>query len=104
MCLGGAIFPWLLLIVFLLWPSVIWLSLVLAGLVLPDVSRPLALQIELVDLGGNRPPGMQSELVVSDVCRPLVVVPGDSKQVAGGAVAQEMAFRWDRAVLLVGCC
>jgi hypothetical protein len=49
----GAIWYWLLLIVFLYQPLAIWLSLVLPGLVVPGNSRPLGLQVELVVPGCN---------------------------------------------------
>lgn len=49
------------------------MSLVLAGLVVSDGSRPLRLHVELVIPGGSRFPGMQAELVVPDGFRPLVV-------------------------------
>ena len=43
----------LLLIVFLHWPLATWLSLVLVGLVVPDDSRHLGLQIELIVQSGS---------------------------------------------------
>ena len=45
----------------------------LAGLVVPDGSRPLGLQIELVGPDGTRPPVTLTELVIPDDFKPLGV-------------------------------
>ena len=74
---GSAILPWLLLKLFLYWPLVLWLSLALAGLLVPGGSKPLGLQVELVApngshwslvvLGHSRPPREQAALVICSV-------------------------------------
>jgi hypothetical protein len=67
----GARLPWLLLIVFLYWPLVFYLSLVFSILVVPNVSRPLGIQVELVVLSVSSPLELQVELVVPGSSRPL---------------------------------
>lgn len=84
--------PWFLLIVFLCWYLAIWLSLVLAGLIVPVESRLLVLQVELIvpevsmhlrlklELivpGACSLPEMQAELAVPDGFRMLFVPGGD---------------------------
>jgi hypothetical protein len=43
-------------------------------LVVPDISRPLGLQIILVFPGGNRLPQMQAEMIVHYAFRHLVIL------------------------------
>jgi hypothetical protein len=101
------ILSWLLLILFLHWPFVIWLSLGLSGLVVPDSSSPLGLKVDLV-LCGSRPPGMQAELMfpVLTLAFCHLVVPRDSSPlwlqvsgIAGRGLHQKMKPREDRADL-----
>lgn len=118
----------------------IWLTLVLAEqiepdetrhlglhivLVVPDINRPLELQVVLAALGGIRLPRMQAEqvdldgfrllvvldqnrllgmhveLVVPGSCRTLFVLGYNSFQDIGGVVAEEMECRRGREKLSI---
>lgn len=59
------------MIVSLCWPLALWLSLGLAGLEVPDGSRPLGIKIEFVTLSGTRLLCIQAKVVVLDVSWPL---------------------------------
>lgn len=58
------ILPWMWLIVFLCWILAILWSLLLAGLLVPNCSIPLELQLELEVSDSSRPLGLQVELIV----------------------------------------
>lgn len=58
------ILPWMWLIVFLCWILAILWSLLLAGLLVPNCSILLELQIELEVPDSSRPLGLQVELIV----------------------------------------
>lgn len=94
-------------------------------LVIPNINRPLKLQVVLVVLGGirlprmqaglvdsdgfrlllvlgqNRPLGMHVELVVPGSCRTLFLLGCNSIQDIGGVVAQEMECRRGREKLSI---
>lgn len=63
------------MVVFLPWPLAIWLSPVLAGLVVPDKRMPLGLQVELIVPDVSRTLGLQVELVAVGIQGCSLVVP-----------------------------
>lgn len=96
----GAIWPWLLMLLFLCWTLASWLSLVLADLVFLGGSSHLRLQVKvvvpngirpLVFLDGINPPGKQAELAVLAV----LIVPG------GSTLSGRQAELWSMGVVQI---